>query len=117
MAKGSRIDLAEELVGTDLARLKAFRIGFLTNVLNPKATLFFLSLFTLVIGNSTPVYIILTISAIIIVTAFAWFAIVSIFMAQQNVQRIFLKYEQIINRTLGGFLIFLGVKIVFAFWQ
>ena len=112
MAKGSRIDLAEERTGTDLTRLKAFRMGFLTNVLNPKATLFFLSLFTLVIGNSTPIYIILTISAIIILTAFTWFTIVSIFLAQQNVQRVFLKYERIINRTLGGFLILLGVKIV-----
>jgi len=117
IAKGSRIDLTDEQTGTDLTRLKAFQIGFLTNVLNPKATLFFLSLFTLVIGNSTPVYIILTISAIIILTAFTWFTIVSIFLAQQNVQRVFLKYEQIINRTLGGFLVFLGIKIVLTFWQ
>jgi len=116
IAKGSRIDLTEERTGTDLTRLKAFRMGFLTNVLNPKATLFFLSLFTLVIGNSTPVYIILTISAIIILTAFTWFTIVSIFLAQQNVQRVFLKYEKIINRTLGGFLVFLGVKIILTFY-
>ena len=117
MAKGSRIDLAEERTGTDLTRLKAFRMGFLTNVLNPKATLFLLSLFTLVIGNFTPVYIILTISAIIILTAFIWFTIVSIFLAQQNVRRVFLKYERAINRTLGGFLVFLGVKIILTFWK
>jgi len=116
IAKGSRIDLTEENTGTDLTRLKAFRMGFLTNVLNPKATLFFLSLFTLVIGNSTPIYIILTISAVIILTAFTWFTIVSIFLAQQNVQRVFLKYEKIINRTLGGFLVFLGVKIILTFY-
>jgi len=116
VAKGSKIDLPEEHAVTDLSRFKAFRMGFLTNVLNPKATLFFLSLFTLVIGNSTPVYIILTISAIIILTAFTWFTIVSIFLAQQNVQRVFLKYEKLINRTLGGFLIFLGVKIIFTFF-
>ena len=116
MAKGSRIDLPEERTGTDLTRLKAFRMGFLTNVLNPKATMFLLSLFTLVIGNFTPLYIILTISAIIILTAFVWFTIVSIFLAQQNIRRVFLKYERVINRTLGGFLVFLGIKIVFTFW-
>jgi len=116
MAKGSRIDLPEERTGTDLTRLKAFRMGFLTNVLNPKATMFLLSLFTLVIGNLTPVYIVLTISVIIILTAFVWFTIVSIFLAQQNIRRVFLKYERVINRTLGGFLVFLGIKIVFTFW-
>ena len=115
VAKGSKIDLPEENAGSDLTRFKAFRMGFLTNVLNPKATLFFLSLFTLVIGNSTPVYIILTISAIIILTAFVWFTIVSIFLAQQNVQRVFLKYEKMINRTMGGFLMFLGIKILMTF--
>jgi threonine/homoserine/homoserine lactone efflux protein len=90
-------------------------MGFLTNVLNPKATLFFLSLFTFVIGSSTPVYIILTISAIIILTAFSWFSIVSIFLAQPNIQRIFLKYEKGINLVLGGFLILLGIKIALTF--
>ncbi len=114
-AKGSKIDATEAHAGNDLTRLQAFRMGFLTNVLNPKATLFFLSLFTFVIGNSTPVYIIITISAIIIFTAFTWFTIVSIFLAQQKVQRVFLKYEQGINRTLGGFLIFLGIKVALTF--
>jgi RhtB (resistance to homoserine/threonine) family protein len=111
MVKSSKLDLKGEHTGTDLTRFQAFRMGFMTNVLNPKATLFFLSLFTFVVGDSTPVYIIIIISAIIILTAFSWFTIVSIFLAQQNIQRVFLKYERIINRTLGGFLIFLGAKI------
>ena len=115
MAKGSKINVTEAQSGKDLTRMQAFRMGFLTNVLNPKATLFFLSLFTFVIGNSTPVYIIITISAIIILTAFVWFTIVSIFLAQQKVQRVFLKYEHGINRTLGGFLIFLGIKVALTF--
>ena len=111
LSKRSKLDLKGERTGPDLTRLQAFRMGFLTNVLNPKATLFFLSLFTFVIGNSTPVYIIFTISAIIIMTALSWFTIVSIFFTHQSVQRIFLKYEKSINRTLGGFLVLLGVKI------
>ena len=37
-----------------LGRLRSIWIGFLTNGLNPKATLFFLSLFTVVINPETP---------------------------------------------------------------
>jgi RhtB (resistance to homoserine/threonine) family protein len=114
-ARGSRLDLAAERSDSDLSRLKAFRMGFLTNVLNPKATLFFLSLFTFVIGAATPLYVILTISVLIMLTAFCWFSIVSIFLAQPNIQRIFLKYEKAINLTLGGFLILLGIKIILTF--
>ncbi|WP_416376620.1 LysE family translocator, partial [Marinobacter nauticus] len=33
----------------------AFRLGFLTNALNPKATLFFVSLFSVIINPGTPV--------------------------------------------------------------
>jgi len=34
---------------------KAFMVGFMTNVLNPKATLFFLAIFTTVVSTSTPI--------------------------------------------------------------
>jgi RhtB (resistance to homoserine/threonine) family protein len=115
LAKDSKLDLKGEPKGMNLGRLQAFRMGFLTNVLNPKATLFFLSLFTLVIGSETPVYIIITISAIILLTAIVWFTIVSIFFTQQNVQRAFLKYEKSINGVLGGFLILMGIKILSTF--
>ena len=115
LAKKSSLELAEVKNDVDLTRFQAFRMGFLTNILNPKATLFLLSLFTLVIGNSTPLYIIVTISAIIIGTAIAWFTIVSIFLSQERVRNAFLKYEKGINRMLGGFLIILGIKIAFTF--
>lgn len=115
LAKGSKLESMEEATGPDLSRLQAFKMGFLTNVLNPKATLFFLSLFTFVIGNATPLYIVLTISLIIVVTAIVWFVIVSIFFTQKKVQRAFLKYEKSINRLLGSFLIILGVKVSLTF--
>lgn len=115
LAKESKLDVAAEKALTDLRPAAAFRMGFLTNVLNPKATLFFLSLFTFVIGSSTPVYIVLIISAIIMLTALSWFTVVSIFLAQPTVQKVFLKYEKAVNYTLGGFLILLGIKIATTF--
>jgi RhtB (resistance to homoserine/threonine) family protein len=115
LAKDSRLDLTAKANGTGLSRYQAFKTGFLTNILNPKATLFFLSLFTLVISGETPLYIILTISAIIIATALIWFTIVSVFLTQQHVQKAFLRYEKPINRILGGFLVLLGIKIITTF--
>ncbi len=111
VAKGSKLDVPDLPAGTDLSPMQAFKMGFLTNVLNPKATLFFLSLFTFVIGNTTPFYIVMVISAIIILTALVWFTVVSLFFTQQSVQRAFLRYERGINRLLGGFLVLLGVKV------
>ena len=110
----SRLEMAESLSGPDLTRWQAFKMGFLTNVLNPKATLFFLSMFTFVIGDTTPVSVILLISFIIVATAFIWFTVVSVFFTQTRVQNAFLKYGKIINRVLGGFLILLGIKVALS---
>lgn len=114
LAKGSKPEITDEQTGDDLTRLQAFKTGFFTNVLNPKVTLFILSLFTLVIGPATPAYVILIISAIIILTAFSWFTIVSIFFTQLSVQRAFYKFEYTINRFLGGLLVLLGIKIALS---
>ncbi len=115
LAKSSHLEISEQNTGTDLNRFEAFKMGFLCNVLNPKATLFFLSLFTFVISNTTPIYIILIISFIIIATALVWFTIVSIFLTQQRVQQFFQKFGNTVNRVLGGLLIALGVKIALTF--
>lgn len=115
LSKESKHQIIEDKSIADLTRMQAFRMGFLTNVLNPKATLFFLSLFTFVINPAIPSYIIFIISVIIIATALAWFTAVSIFFTQQNVQRSFLKFEKIINRFFGGLLVLIGIKIALTF--
>lgn len=114
LAKGTKPEITDVKTGGDLTRLQAFRTGFFTNVLNPKVTLFILSLFTLVIGPAIPTYVILIISAIIILTAIAWFTIVSVFFTQLRVQRAFYKFENTINRFLGGLLVLLGIKIALS---
>jgi threonine/homoserine/homoserine lactone efflux protein len=52
-AKRESIGDIEKTDNTSL--LSAFREGFVTNTLNPKATLFFLSIFTQVISPETPI--------------------------------------------------------------
>src|ERR1035437_4095521 len=58
----------------DLDRLSAIRVGFITNVTNPKATLFFLSLFTVVIKPNMPLFLKTIMGAEMALVTFAWFA-------------------------------------------
>ena len=53
----------------------AFRRGFFTNALNPKATLFFMSLFTLVISPTTPVIVQVGYGVYMALATWAWFSI------------------------------------------
>ena len=111
LSKSSKIELNKYHKKEDITRFSAIRIGFLTNVLNPKATLFFLSLFTLVISPKTPLSVISIMSVIMIINTVLWFSLVAIFLTQKRIHSIFEKFQNVFNKTLGGLLIALGIKV------
>jgi len=114
ISKRSKIDVIEEKKSNNLTRMQAIKTGFFTNVLNPKATLFFLGLFTFVIKPATPVYVIIILAVLMIATAMGWFTLVAIFFTQSQIRNTFLKFEIIFNRIFGSLLIALGIKIALA---
>lgn len=113
-SKSSEIKIEEQEKKTDIKPFSAVKIGFLTNVLNPKATLFFLSLFTLVISPSTPFHILAILSMIMIINTALWFSLVAIFFTQKNIRSIFNKFQGIFNKVFGSILIALGIKVALA---
>lgn len=121
MGIGAMLSKGSKLAGSDsetvkqlLTPMQAVKTGFLTNVLNPKATLFFLGLFTFVIRPGTPIYVLIILTLIIIFTAIIWFTIVSVFFTQKRIKDAFLRFERKINLVFGGLLILLGLKIAFT---
>ncbi len=90
---------------------KAYAIGFLTNLLNPKAVLFFISLFTVIISVDTilvhKVFYVLSMSVLL----FLWFSLVSIFFTTKKVRNSFYKIGKWFNRVTGLALIFIAVRM------
>jgi RhtB (resistance to homoserine/threonine) family protein len=110
-SKSSKIELKEHQKKENITPLLAIKIGFLTNVLNPKATLFFLSLFTLVISPNTPTFVMGIMSVIMIINTMLWFSLVSIFLTQKRIRSVFERFQNVFNKTLGGLLVALGIKV------
>ncbi|MDH3324274.1 MAG: LysE family transporter [Candidatus Peregrinibacteria bacterium] len=110
-SKTSRINVDKQKKKEDISAFSAVKIGFLTNVLNPKVNLFFLGLFTIIISPETPTYIVLTLGGIMILNTMIWFSLVSIFFTQNKVRTVFDKFQTIFNRIFGGLLIALGVRV------
>ncbi len=76
ISKQEQIVLTQEWIWS-IASIVALKQGFLTNALNPKATLFFLGLFTVVISPSTPFWVLLIASGVMIFNTILRFMFVS----------------------------------------
>lgn len=90
----------------------ALRRGFLVNALNPKATLFFLSLFTLVISADTPSVVQALYGGYMAVATWLWFSFLSIVLSKQSVRAFFHKAGHWFDRGIGIILIALAVRVV-----
>ena len=93
---------------------KAVWNGFLTNVLNPKATLFFLALFTQVVNPETPKLIQAGYGIEMMIMTFAWFGLLSVFFSHALFKNKILKYKHYIDRVTGVVLIALGIKVALS---
>lgn len=90
----------------------AFRRGFFTNALNPKATLFFMSLFTLVISPTTPTSVQVGYGVYMALATWAWFSMLSMMLSRDNVRGFFQQRGYWFDRGIGIILITLAVRVV-----
>lgn len=94
-----------------LSRFASIRIGFLTNLLNPKVTLFFLALFTQIIQPTTPLFTQAVYGLTMVALEFIWFALVAIVISQRSIKNRFLAISHWIERITGAILIALGLRL------
>jgi RhtB (resistance to homoserine/threonine) family protein len=92
----------------------AFRTGFLTNALNPKATLFFLAVFATVISPSTPTLVKLGYGGWMTVATMGWFCLVASVFTAAEVRLKFLRHGHWLDRALGLILLGFAVSLAFA---
>ncbi|MCD1606923.1 LysE family translocator [Stutzerimonas kunmingensis] len=111
-ARPMSLDTADE-VGTtsDRSPWQAFVVGFVTNGLNPKATLFFLSLFTVVISADTPLWVQAGYGVYLAGATALWFLLVAWLFSRGRVRAGFARMGHWFDRLTGAVLIGLGVRL------
>ena len=95
----------------DSSPLRCFLMGFVTNALNPKAVLFFLSLFSALVGHETPIEIQAGYGIVMSAALISWFVAVSVFFTMQSVRDRFVSFGRWFNRITGIVFIGLGIKL------
>lgn len=92
----------------------AFASGFLTNALNPKATLFFLSLFSVVIDLHTPRAVQAGYGLYLACATAAFFCLVALLFSQARVRAGFMRMGHWFDRAMGAVLVALGLRLAFG---
>lgn len=93
---------------------KSFMAGFITNAFNPKATLFFLAVFSVTVSASTPVLIKIGYGLWMAFATTIWFSALSLLFSKQSVRNLFHKFGYWFERSMGIILIALGIKLAFT---
>ncbi|MFT2090873.1 LysE family transporter [Paraglaciecola sp. 2405UD69-4] len=91
---------------------KAFMIGFLTNGLNPKATLFFLSIFAVVVSADTPNLVKLGYGLYLALATSLWFCFLSIILSSDKVRAFIGAKGYWFDRVMGAVLILLAISLI-----
>jgi RhtB (resistance to homoserine/threonine) family protein len=105
---------AQSCTTPDITRSSALRTGFFTDLLNPKATLFFLALFTQIVRPGTPLIAQIVYSITIVALEFGCFAVLAAIIGHHSVRRRVEAVSHWIERVTGTVLIVLGVRVAFA---
>lgn len=98
----------------DLTAWAFIRMGFLTNALNPKASLFFLALFTQVISQTTPLTVQILYGLEMSAMTFVWFAVVALALSNNLIKKRSTRIQHYVERAFGVVLITLGIKVALS---
>ena len=88
------------------------RRGFFCNVFNPKAPVYFVAIFTLVLSPDIPLWQLAIYGVWMMVLQLAWFSTVVMLLSIPAINRRFQRFEHWIDRVLGTAMIVLGLNLI-----
>ncbi len=86
--------------------------GFLCNAFNPKAPIYFLALFTVVLSPELPLPTLLAYGAWIMLLQWLWFSLVATVFAHRLIRDRLLAVRHWIDRAFGAAMVALGVRVL-----
>jgi len=92
--------------------LAAFRMGFLTNILNPKSALFFGSVFATALPPNPSAELLAASVALVLVNALVWHLFLAVAFAATPIQNAYACQRQRLNKVASVLVGFFGVRLL-----
>lgn len=93
---------------------RAYHLGIMTCLTNPKSAIYFFALFTSVISADTPLAIKLTLAVLLPVISWLWYSLVALSFSLGPLKQWYNRFYTGIETTFGLLLIGLGLKIALS---
>jgi RhtB (resistance to homoserine/threonine) family protein len=97
-----------------VSNFEALKQGFLTNLLNPKAAVFFMSLFSQYIDKNTAALMKIEYAFVNWVMTLGWFITLTYIVSSEYLLQKINRFRATIDRTMGSVLVLIGLKILLA---
>lgn len=94
-----------------ISDFSALRLGFISNILNPKAPIFFVSIFTQIVALDTPLIMQISYGLIIVLAHLVWFGCVALLLSHPSLLPRFNQHKQKIDKLAGIILILFAAKL------
>jgi threonine efflux protein len=91
--------------------LRGLRVGFLTEITNPKTIAFFVGLFAAAVPAATPFWAKLALLSAGVMIEVAWYTAVSFALSSGPMRAGYQKVRRTVDRVFGALLITLGLKV------
>lgn len=93
------------------APLQAFRLGLVTQLVNPKPAILFSAMFVGTVPAGTPVWVYAALLTVIFLNECLWNIAVARVFSLERTRRGYISLKTLIDRVFGGMLALLGLKI------
>lgn len=95
-------ELEKPQSSANLSPKKQIATGVLCNALNPKAPIYFVSVFTIIISPDLPMQALIAYGVWMMVLQMLWFSALTLFLVNPRVNKQFRKFGHWLDRVLGG---------------
>ena len=93
---------------------KSIVLGFFCNALNPKAPIYFVALFTLVLSPQMPIHQLAIYGVWMMILQLGWFSAVVLVLSQPRITQKFNRGTHWVDRVFGTLMLLLGLKLLWS---
>ena len=95
-----------------LGALAAFRVGFLTNIMNPKSALFFGSVFATALPSQPSTVLLCLVIALVFTNALCWHLFLALAFSYPRVQVAYSRHRSRVSRIAGALFVVSGLRLL-----